>query len=116
MEIKAHHRALLKAMGLHEEDVRLFDGKDVDYRYDEEKGVRIYDPYYRTSYNEYIDVDGWSSWSSERDTFMRDILKGAREKAKESEEMSARPTEEDIAGSLRKKFGTKAEPGSCPKE
>lgn len=108
MEIKEDHRTLLKGMGLKDEDFRLFDGKNVDYVYDEEKGVRIYDPYYRTSYNEYVNVDGWSSWSSEQDTFMSDILKGARQKAKEREEISARPTQEDITDSLREKFGKKA--------
>ena len=104
MAVKDDHRYLLKGMGLKDDDFRHFDGKNVTYEFDEEKGIRIYDPYYRTSYGEYIDVDGWSSWSSERDTFMTDILKGAEEEARRREAMSPRPTEEDVAGALHDKF------------
>ena len=53
MDIKPEHKELLKSLGLKEEDFSLFDGKDVRYEVDEEKGVRIYDPYYTTSYDEY---------------------------------------------------------------
>jgi hypothetical protein len=81
MHIKEEHKMLLKSMGLTEEDFDLFDGKHVQYEYDEEKGVRIHDPFYETSYNEYIGIDGWSSWSSENDTFMHNIIKGVPEKA-----------------------------------
>ena len=63
MEIKKEHKELLKSLGLNEGDFDVFDGKYVTYEYDEHKGVRLYDPLYRTSYNEYIDVDGWSAWS-----------------------------------------------------
>ena len=70
-----------------------------------EKGVRIYDPYYATSYNEYIASDGWSSWSSENDTFMSDILKDARKKVVEMKSKSARPEEEEITQALKTKFG-----------
>ena len=91
MEIKSEHKELLKKMGLKEEDFELFDGKDVRYEVDQEKGARIYDPYYVTSYNEYIASDGWSSWSSENDTFMSDILRGARKTATEMENRSPRP-------------------------
>ena len=111
-EIKEEHKALLKGMGLKEEDLKLFDGKYVNYEYDELKGVRIYDPYYKTSYDEYIDVDGWSSWSSEADTFMSDILKGATEEAKRREEISPKPSNEDIAQSLEEKFGKKTKSDS----
>ena len=107
MEIKQEHKELLKSMGLKEEDFERFDGKYVRYAFDEEKGVRLYDPYYRTSYNEYIDSDGWSAWSSEKDTFMSNILKEARKKAEESEKISPKPTEEEITRSLQKKFGEK---------
>ena len=105
MEIKEDHKELLKSLGLKDEDFELFDGRFVSYEYDEEKGVRIYDPYYKTSYDEYIDVDGWSSWSSEEDTFMSDILKEAKEEAMRRERMSLKPSQEDIAKSIQKKFG-----------
>ncbi len=107
MEIKEEHKKLLKSMGLKEKDFERFDGKFVRYEFEEEKGVRLYDPYYRTSYNEYIDADGWSSWSSEKDTFMSNILKDAKRKAEESEKISPKPTEEEITRSLQKKFGKK---------
>ncbi|RLF58207.1 MAG: hypothetical protein DRN37_05320 [Thermoplasmata archaeon] len=77
MEIKQEHKALLKKLGLVEEDFERFDGRFVRYEYDEKRGVRLYDPYYMTSYNEYIDADGWSAWSDENDTFMSSILKGS---------------------------------------
>ena len=105
MEIKESHRDLLKSLGLKDEDFELFDGKHVYYEYDERKGVRIYDPYYRTSYDEYMDVDGWSSWSSEQDTFMSDILGAARETMESREKISPIPTREEIAKSVQDKFG-----------
>jgi hypothetical protein len=107
MEIEQEHKALLKGMGLKEEDFEHFDGQFVRYEFDKEKGVRLYDPYYRTSYDEYIDADGWSAWSSEKDTFMSNILKDARKKAEESEKISPKPTEEEITRSLQKRFGEK---------
>ena len=107
MEIKQEHKALLKGMGLKEKDFDHFDGQFVRYEFDEGKGVRLYDPYYRTSYGEYIDADGWSAWSSEKDTFMSNILKDARKKAEESEKISPKPTKEEITRSLQKKFGEK---------
>ena len=113
MEIKESHKALLKRMGLDDEDFLSFDGKYVSYEYDEEKGVRLYDPYYRTSYEEYIDVDGWSSWSSENDSFMTDILKGAEEEMRQREEISPKPTEEEITDSLRVRFKKKT-PSETP--
>ncbi|RLB43064.1 MAG: hypothetical protein DRH12_03975 [Deltaproteobacteria bacterium] len=109
MKIEEKHKALLKELGLVEEDFEKFDGKFVTYEYDEQKGVRIYDPYYTTSYNEYIGVDGWSAWSSEKDTFMTDILRGAKEKAKLAEQKSERPEQDEIAEALKKKFGHKPE-------
>ena len=105
MEIKSEHKELLKKLELKEEDFKLFDGKEVRYEVDEEKGVRIYDPYYLTSYNEYIASDGWSSWSSENDTFMSDILKDAKKKAAEMESRSPRPEEGEITQDLKTKFG-----------
>ena len=107
MEIQEEHKALLKSLGLKEEDFELFDGKYVRYEYDEEKGVRIYDPYYATSYNEYIDVDGWSSWSVENDTFMSDILKGAQEETRRREALSPKPGQQEIAETIQKKFAGK---------
>ena len=109
MDIKEEHKALLKGMGLKEEDFERFDGKFVRYEFEEEKGVRLYDPYYRTSYNEYIDADGWSAWSSEKDTFMSNILKGAIEEAERKEKMSPKPSHEEIARSLEAKLGGKVE-------
>jgi hypothetical protein len=114
MEIQSKHKELLKKLGLKEDDFELFDGKDVCYEVDEEKGVRIFDPYYVTSYEEYIASDGWSSWSSEEDTFMSDILRNARKKAAEMESTSSQPTEGEITQSLQTKFGGKD--SSDPKE
>jgi hypothetical protein len=110
MEIKPEHKPLLIALGLKEEDFARFDGKQVRYEYDEEMGVRIYDPFYRTSYNEYIGIDGWSAWSQEQDTFMTDILKGAREKAFGTEKSASRPTQDEIADALKGKFGGQVKP------
>jgi len=75
MEIDEAHKTLLKSLGLTDEDFTRFDGKFVRYEFDAEKGVRLYDPYYMTSYQEYIGIDGWSAWSSEQDTFQSNILK-----------------------------------------
>ena len=105
MEIKEEHKKFLKDLGLKEEDFEVFDGEYVRYEYDEEKGVRIYDPYYATSYNEYIDSDGWSSWSTENDTFMSDILRGAQIETQRREALSPKPDQEEIAEALQKKFG-----------
>ena len=107
MEIKKEHKRLLKSLGLKDKDFERFDGENVTYEYDEHKGVRLYDPDYVTSYNEYISVDGWSSWSSEEDTFMSDIVKGAREKAEARGKKSAEPTQEELEDSLRAKFDGK---------
>jgi hypothetical protein len=105
MEIKHEHRKLFLDMGLKEEDFKLFDGKDVSYEYDEEKGVRIFDPDYRTSYPEYIDVDGWSSWSSEQDTFESNIIPPAQAEAQRRAEASPRPTHAELSDAMKKKFG-----------
>ena len=110
MKVKKEHKALLKRLGLKEEDFDCFDGKFVRYECDEKKGVRIYDPYYKTSYNEYIGIDGWSAWSEEGDTFMQDILKGAREKIARKEDASLRPDQDEISAALQKKFGGKNDP------
>lgn len=107
MEITQEHKVLLRSMGLKEKDFEHFDGQFVRYEFDEEKGVRLYDPYYRTSYDEYIDADGWSAWSSEKDTFMSNILKDARRKAEESEQRSPKPSGKEITQALKKKFGKK---------
>lgn len=107
MEIKEKHKELLRSLGLKDDDFDLFDGKHVFYEFHEEKGVRLYDPNYETSYEEYIDIDGWSAWSSERDSFMSDILKGAKEEAQRREKMSSRPSEQEIEQTLKAKFGDK---------
>ncbi len=105
MPVKEEHKSLLKSMGLTEEDFELFDGTHVRYEYDEGKGVRIHDPFYETSYDEYIGIDGWSSWSSEDDTFMHDILKGVHEKADRELSHSPITNDHEISNELRKKFG-----------
>jgi hypothetical protein len=105
MNIHEKHRRLLKAMGIREEDFILFDGKTVTYEFDEEKGIRLYDPYYSTSYAEYIDVDGWSSWSTEQDSFTSDILHQAKAEAERREKLSPKPTQEGLAHSIKVKFG-----------
>lgn len=104
MNIEEEHRKILKAMGLKDEDFPIFDGHEVRYEFDQKKGIRLYDPYYRTSYAEYIDVDGWSAWSSEQDTFMSDIVKPAQEVARQREAISQKPDDEEIADALKKKF------------
>jgi hypothetical protein len=111
MEIKPEHKPLLIALGLKETDFARFDGKQVRYEYDEEMGVRIYDPFYRTSYNEYIGIDGWSAWSREQDTFMTDILKGAREKALAQGKPGAGTRQDEITEALKGKFKGEVKPG-----
>ncbi|MBW2709070.1 MAG: hypothetical protein JRD04_07280 [Deltaproteobacteria bacterium] len=107
MDVKEEHKPLLKILGLKDEDFEHFDGEFVRYEYDKQKGVRIYDPYYETSYNEYIGIDGWSAWSIENDTFMSDILKKTHEQIQIT--MTDRPkvNDEDIREALEKKFGKK---------
>jgi hypothetical protein len=107
MEIPKEHKELLKLLGLDEEDFKRFDGKYVTYEYDPEKGVRLYDPYYDTSFKEYIGVDGWSAWSSEEDTFMSDIMEPVWEKTKKKDKSSSGPDQEEINKALRKKFSGK---------
>ncbi|MCU0595964.1 MAG: hypothetical protein MUC98_10955 [Desulfobacterota bacterium] len=105
MEIDEKHKSLLMAMGLKDDDFTLFDGKTVTYEVDPEKGVRLYDPYYATSYSEYIDVDGWTSWSTEQDTFTSDILAEAKAEAERREKLSPKPTQDEISHSIKVKFG-----------
>ncbi len=109
MEVKEEHKALLKTLGLNEEDFERFDGKFVRYEYDNKRGVRIYDPYYATSYNEYIGIDGWSAWSDENDTFMSDILKGTHEEVRQRETSSPKADPQEISEALEKKFGKKTD-------
>jgi hypothetical protein len=105
MDINEKHKKLLIELGLKEEDFILFDGKTVTYEFDGSKGVRIYDPYYSTTYTEYIDVDGWSSWSTEQDSFTADILHEAKAEAERREKLSPKPTQEELAQSIKGKFG-----------
>jgi hypothetical protein len=107
MEIKDEHKTLLFEMGFKEEDLKLFNGKDITYEYDEKKGVRLYDPNYQTSYPEYIDIDGWSSWSSEQIAFERNILPPAQAEARRRAEGSPKPGDEDLSDAFQKKFGKK---------
>ncbi len=107
MHVKDEHKPFLKILGLKDEDFELFDGEFVRYEYDEQKGARIYDPYYATSYNEYIGIDGWSAWSVENDTFMSDVLRKTHEKVKMTMADRPRASDDDIREALEKKFGKK---------
>ena len=107
MEIKEEYKTLLKALGLKDEDFERFDGKYVSYEHDEKKGIRLYDPHYRTSYNEYIDIDGWSSWSKEKNSFMADLLKPTHEEVAKKLFENTKPDQETIDVELKKKFGEK---------
>lgn len=104
MEISDEHKGLLRALGLTEKDFARFDARWVRYEFDEERGVRIFDPHYRTSYNEYIGIDGWSAWSSENDTFMSDVIKAAGGSLAGEPGPESPPDREEIADALRKKF------------
>ena len=106
MDIKKEHKSLLRDLGLKDEDFERFDGF-VRYEYDEQKGVRIYDPYYETSYDEYIGIDGWSAWSVENDTFMSDVMKKTHEQVEKAMTNRPKATDEEIKESLEKKFGKK---------
>ena len=110
MGISEEHKKLLKHLGLKEADFERFDGTSVSYEFDPVKGVRLYDPDYETSYDEYIDVDGWSAWSSEQNTFMGDILKGTLEEVERREKLDRKLSEEEFKESLERKFGKKTEP------
>ena len=112
MKIKEEHKKLLKDLGLKDEDFERFYGTSVTYEYDPDKGVRLFDPDYETSYNEYIDVDGWSAWSSENNSFMGDILKPAWEEVERREKLSGEMSREELEKSLEKKFGKKPDPDS----
>ncbi len=114
MDVKAEHKPLLRTLGLKDEDFERFDGKFVRYEYDAEKGVRIYDPYYETSYDEYIGIDGWSAWSVENDTFMTDILKKTHDHIQKTAADRPRATDDDIKDALEKKFGKKKDPEESP--
>ena len=116
MNVKEEHKPLLKSLGLKDEDFERFDGKFVRYEHDEQKGVRIYDPYYATSYNEYIGIDGWSAWSVENDTFMSDILKKTHEQIQMTSADRPKANEEEIREALRKKFGKEKCAGDQPVE
>jgi hypothetical protein len=107
MDVKEEHKPLLKILGLRDEDFERFDGEFVRYEYDEQKGVRIYDPYYETSYDEYIDIDGWSAWSIENDTFMGDILKKTHEHIQMIMRDRPKTNDKEIREALEKKFGKK---------
>jgi len=108
MEIREGHKSLLRKLGLGDEDFKKFDGNIVRYEFDEQRGVRLYDPYYRTSYGEYIGIDGWSSWSDENDTFMSDMLKGVHETVRRVAAKHER-AEIDVEEALKRKFGKGSE-------
>lgn len=115
MEINEEHKKILRRLGLKDEDFELFDETSVTYEYDPAKGVRLYDPDYETSFSEYIDIDGWSSWSSEQSTFMGDILPPALEEVERREKMNRKLSQEELENSLGKKFGEKTDPDPDPK-
>jgi hypothetical protein len=105
MNIPEEHKEHLRELGLTEEDFPRFDGESVSYEHDPDRGVRLYDPYYRTSYREYIELDGWSSWSHEKDTFMSGLLEATRANVERAEAMSEKPSQEEIARVMQKKLG-----------
>ena len=105
MDIKEEHKKLLLKLGLKEEDFKLFDRKHVTYEFHGDKGVRLYDPYYQTSYDEYIGVDGWSAWSSEEDKFISQVFAAAKEEAERRKK--TKPSQEEFAAALEKKFPKK---------
>ena len=104
MEMNKEHRTLLLAMGLTEEDLRLMDGVQVSYEFDEKLGVRLFDPDSMTSYGEYIDIEGWSAWSSEDDTFIRPALDRAWKSFGEREKVPM--SEDEFARKMGAKFGS----------
>jgi len=108
MKIKEEHKPLLKKLGLGEEDFARFDGKHVSYEFDPERGVRIYDPFYATSYDEYIAIDGWSAWSDENDAFMSHILRKSGEKSEQTKAPRSEADMQQISSDLQKKFGKSA--------
>ena len=108
--IKEEHKEMLLEIGLQEKDFALFDGKDVAYEFDEERGVRIFDPCYATSYEGYIEVDGWSSWSSAHDNFMQNIQTKATSHSMEKKESPSGLDQDEITQALKKKFGSKDDP------
>jgi len=110
MNVKEEHKPLLRKLGLGDDDFRRFDGKHVRYEPDPVLGVRIYDPYYTTSYNEYIGIDGWSAWSSENDTFMSDILKGSIEEIRRKETARSEADMKKLSKALQQKFEKNREP------
>lgn len=107
MKIKEEHMRLLNGIGLKAEDMELFDGKLVGYEYDDKKGVRLYDPLYQTSYDEYIGIDGWSAWSSEDDSFMSDLMRASEKGLRDIEKKEV--PEGEIEGALKKKFSPSSE-------
>ena len=107
MKIPEEHKKLLKELGLSEKDFQCFDGESVSYEFDETRGVRIYDPYYRTSYQEFIEVDGWSSWTLEKDTFMSDLLEETRAEVERVQAKIEKPSQEEMAKAMQKRFSKK---------
>ena len=105
MEIEDEHKKLLLKLGLKEGDFKLFDGKHVTFEFRQDKGVRLYDPYYQTSYSEYIGVDGWSAWSTEEDRFLGRVFKQARREVEKRDKRM--PTQEDLPTALERKFPKK---------
>lgn len=105
MDIKSEHINLLKKLGLKEKDFELFKNETLKYEFDKEKGVRIHDPYYDTSYNEYIGIDGWSAWSSENDNFMSNILSASKEAVLKSKSDQGALQQDKISAAMQKKFG-----------
>jgi hypothetical protein len=63
--------------------------------------------HYRTSYNEYIGLDGWSGWSTETDTFISEVFEAAKAEAEKREKISRGKSGEELAQALEKKFGKK---------
>jgi hypothetical protein len=104
MDIPESHKELLRRLGVGDEDFDLFDGVKVGYEFDPEKGVRLYDPAYRTSYDGYIEVEGWSAWSSEDDRFMEELFpQGLPERAPDEETTVSPEEAERLVKEFREK-------------
>ncbi len=104
MNIPEKDRRILQSLGVQGDEFSLFDGVNLTYESDPEKGIRLYDPYYRTSCTLYIAVDGWTSWSGEDDRFMEQLF---------PEGLPSRPSDEETRLSpaqveeLKKKYQDK---------
>ncbi len=81
--MEGKYKELLRSIGVRDEEFELFDGRNLKYEYDPQKGVRLYDPLQKTSTDRYVGIDGWTSWSGEEDDFMATLFPDGRPKKAE---------------------------------